>query len=244
MEIVCVKGIVLSTTPFKENSKILNILTKEYGLIGVVSKGCKKLNSKLRLLSEKFAYANFNIYYKKDNLSTLVDGSIINYFENIKSDIYKLSYLSYLSELTSGVYKESESEDIYDLFINAIMKIEEGLDYKIISNILELQYLEYLGINLCLDNCVVCGSSKVSTISLSKGGYVCQNCRTNEIIYDEKVIKLLRLYNYVDISKITSLDIDKSVSDKINDIIDEYYDTYSGIHPKSKKFLKDLEKSN
>lgn len=242
MEIICVKGIVLNTISFKENSKILNVLTKEHGLIGVMSKGCKKLNSKLRILSEKFAYANFNIYYKENSLSTLVDGTIINYFENIKSDIYKLGYMSYLSELTMGVYKESESKDIYDLFINAISKIEEGLDVKIISNILELQYLEYLGINLCLDGCVMCGSTKISTISLSKGGYVCSNCKTNEIVYDSKITKLFRLYNYVDISKISNLDIDKNVSDKINDIIDEYYDTYSGIHPKSKKFLKDLEK--
>jgi DNA repair protein RecO (recombination protein O) len=52
---------------------------------------------------------------------------------------------------------------------------------------------------------------------------------------------MLRLYYYVDISKISNLDIDKSVSNKINDLLNEYYDTYSGIHPKSKSFLKTIE---
>ena len=58
---------------------------------------------------------------------------------------------------------------------------------------------------------------------------------------EEKVLKLLRLYNYVDISKITNLDIDKEISTKINRIITEYYDLYSGVSSKSKSFLNKLE---
>ena len=77
---------------------------------------------------------------------------------------------------------------------------------------------------------------------MNKGGYICAKCRTNESLIDEKVLKLLRLYNYVDISKISNLDIDKKVSDQISNIIDEFYDQYSGVYIKSKKMIKDLEK--
>jgi len=241
VEIISVDGIVVSSTPFKENSKIINIFTKEKGIIGCLSKGCKKLKSPLRLISENFAYGTFHLYYKEDKLSTLVDGDIKNYLINSKSDIVKISYLSYLCELSVNVYKESESEDIYSLLEAAILKIEEGYNPQIITNIIELQYLKYIGIDLNLDGCVVCGNNKVVTLSLSKGGYICSNHRTNEPIIDEKVLKLLRLYNYVDISKITNLDIDNSISNEINRLINEYYDEYSGINIKSKKFLKDLE---
>ena len=241
MEIISVEGIVVSNTPFKENSKIINIFTKDKGIIGCVSKGCKSMKSKLRLPSEKYAYGTFHMYYKEKGLSTLIDGDIKDYFINIKSDIVKISYLSYICELSTLVYKECESDEIYPLMESAILKIEEGHDPKIITNILELQYLEYLGINLNLDNCVKCGSKKVVTLSLPKGGYVCAKDRTNEPLISEKVMKLLRLYYYVDISKITNLDIEKSVSDEINRIIEEYYDEYSGVYVKSKKMLKDLE---
>ncbi len=241
MEVISVDGIVVSTTPFKENSKIVNIFTKDKGIIGCVSKGCKSLKSKLRLPSEKFAYGTFHMYYKENGLSTLIDGDIKDYFINIKSDIIKISYLTYICELSTNVYKESNSEEVYPLMESAILKIEEGLNPKIITNILELQYLEFLGINLDLDDCVKCGSSKVVTLSLSKGGYVCAEHRTNEPIISEKVMKLLRLYYYVDISKISNLDIDVDVSNQINHIIEEYYDEYSGVYIKSKKMLKDLE---
>ena len=103
-----------------------------------------------------------------------------------------------------------------------------------------LQYLNYLGINLNLDSCVNCGSSKVVTLSISKGGYVCAKHRTNEPLVSEKVMKMLRLYYYVDISKISDIKIDDEVSNDINRIIDEYYEAYSGVYTKSKKMLKEL----
>ena len=181
------------------------------------------------------------MYYKENGLSTLIDGDIKDYFINIKSDIVKISYLTYICELSTNVYKESSSEEIYSLMESAILKLEEGHNPKIITNILELQFLNYLGINLNLDNCVKCGSSKVVTLSLSKGGYICANCRTNEPIISEKVMKMLRLYYYVDISKISSIDIDENVSEAINKIIEEYYDEYSGVYVKSKKILKELD---
>lgn len=241
MKIIEVEGIVVSNTPYKENSKIINIFTSEYGIIGCISKGCKNLKSKLRLPSEKFAYGVFHLYYKENGLSTLIDGDIKNYFFNIKNDIVKISYLSYLVELAVHTYKESENNEVYNLLIDAILKIEDNLDPRIITNILEVQYLSYLGINLNLDECVKCGSSKVVTLSMNKGGYVCTNCRENEELIDEKVLKLLRLYQYVDISKISNLDIDENNSKIISKIIDEYYELYSGLRTKSKKFLKEID---
>lgn len=241
MKIIEVEGIVVSNTPYKESSKIINIFTSEYGIIGCISKGCKNLKSKLRLPSEKFAYGVFHLYYKEKGLSTLIDGDIKNYFFNIKNDIVKISYLSYLTELAVHTYKESENNEVYNLLISSILKIEDNLNPRIITNILEIQYLNYLGINLNLDECVSCGSSKVVTLSMNKGGYVCSNCRENEELIDEKVLILLRLYQYVDISKISNLDIDENNSKIINKLIDEYYDLYSGLRTKSKKFLKEID---
>jgi len=241
MKVLSVNGIVVSTTDYKEHSKIINILTEDMGIIGCISKGCKNLKSKLRLPSERFAYGTFQISYRENGLSVLLDGDIKNYFMNIKSDIITISYLTYICELSGSVYKESLDNNVYKLMENAILKIEEGFNPKIITNILELQFLEYIGINLNLDSCVKCGNNKVVTLSLSKGGYVCSKHRTNEPLIDEKVMKLLRLYSYVDISKISTLDIDDKISSQISQIIDEYYEQYSGIYTKSKRMIKDLE---
>ena len=237
-----VEGIIINTKDYKDSSKILDIFTKEYGVIGVISKGCKSLKSNLRSISDKFVFAKFTIYYKKDKLSILSEASIINNFSNIKKDIKKISYASYILDLTNQVYKQSNVLELYNLLINSLVKINEGFNPLIITNILELKYLDYLGIMLNLDECSVCGSKNVITLSSDKGGFLCNKCRTYEPIISSKAIKLIRLYYYVDIEKISKLDIDNKVVEEINIFIDDYYDRYTGLYVKSKDFIKQINK--
>ncbi len=241
MEIISVKGIILNSTPYKESSKILNILTSEYGVIGVISKGCKGPKSKLRAVSENFTYAVFHLYYRNNGLSTLIGGDIQNYFLKLKSNIILVGYLTYLCDLTKNVAKQSYENDILDLLISSLEKINEGFDPLVITNILELKYLDYLGVSINLDSCVVCGSPSIITISYEKGGYICSKCRTNEKVLDEKVLKMLKLYYYVDISKISKLDIKKEIIDEINRFISIYYERYTGLYIKSKSFLEKIK---
>lgn len=238
-----VEGIVLNTRDYGESSKILNVLTKDHGLIGVMAKGCKRLKSDIKGVSEKLSYAKFNIYHKEDKLSTLASVDIINNFYNIKKDITKISFASFLLELTEQVVKQNSSNDIYELLINALIKINDNFDPLIITNIVELKYLDYLGVMPIIDGCSVCGSTNsIATLSSSKGGYICNNCLTNEKLVSDKTIKLIRLFYYVDIAKISKLEISNLEKKEINEFLDEYYDSYTGLYLKSKNFLKNLNK--
>ena len=241
MKIEKVTGIVLSDTNYSESSKILNVLTKEHGKIGIISKGCRNLKSSLRSVSSKLTYGYFNIYYKKDGLSVLISVDIINDFSNIKQDLFKIGYATFLSDLTNQVLKETSSNEIFDLFINGLIKINDDFDPMIIANIIELKYLNYLGVMPILDCCSVCGSNKkIVTISSFAGGYLCVNCYKNEYIVDEKTVKLLRMFSYVDISKIKELNILPKNKNEINRFLENYYDRYTGIYLKSKDFLTQL----
>lgn len=232
-----IEGVVVNDTPFSENSKIINILTKE-GIIGVISKGCKKINSPLRLVSNKLTYAEFTIYYNEDKLSTLKEGTIINEFPNIHHNLTLISYLSYLTELSNQIMKEANNPTVYDLYIKSIFKIEEGFNPIVITNILEIKLLDYIGVNLSLNACAKCGSIKdIITIDADAGGYLCKNCRVSEPIYDERVRKMLRMYYLVDIDSIKELKIKDNIIDAINHFLTVYYDRYTGIYTHSKKFL-------
>ena len=50
------------------------------------------------------------------------------------------------------------------------------------------------------------------------------------------------MYYYVDISKITKLEVSKQAKNEINIFLDEYYERYTGLYLKSKKFIKNLSK--
>lgn len=243
MEIISIEGFVVSTVNYGESSKILNILTKEKGIIGVISKGCRKEKSRLRVVSANFTYAIFHLQYKKEKLSTLIGADVIDYLIKTKSDIKKIGYLNYITELTKNVYKQSENKKIYEIFINGIKKIEEGLNPKVITNIIEIKYLDYLGISLYLNGCVICNRPSVVSLSIPRGGYICSFHRKDEPLYDNSFLKMIKAYYYVDLEKITELKIKEHIIEEIDSFLNMYYKEYTGLYIKSKKFLTELKSS-
>jgi DNA repair protein RecO (recombination protein O) len=151
-----VEGIILSISDYQESSRILQVLTREHGLIGIIAKGCKSVKSPLRAACNSYTYGYFYIYYKENKLSLLSNVDIINSYSNIRLDIELISYMAYLCDLTYQVVKQNDDSNIFDILINALDKINNKLNPLIITNIVELKYLDYLGISLNLDSCVKC----------------------------------------------------------------------------------------
>ena len=238
-----IEGIIVSEIDYKESSKIINLLTLDYGIIGVIARGTKQIKNKLSGVTSKLTYGYFHVNYKENGLSTLIEVDVIDMFKNIRKDINLMSYSIYLLELADRVYKHDDDSNIYKMLIASLKKIDEGYDYKVISNIFELKMLDFLGIRPVIDECVNCGNkTDIVTISSYRGGYLCKNCAKGEVIVNTKTIKLLRMFYYVDISKITKLEVSDNVKNELSRFIYDYYDRYSGIYLKSRDFLQNLDK--
>lgn len=238
-----IEGIIVSTHDYGEKSKIVNILTPKYGVIGAIAKGSRTMKSDLRSTTDKLSYGIFHLYYKEGKLSNINSVDVMDSFKNIKTDISRISYASYILDLASQVNKQNKSADVYFMLINTLKKIDEGYDPLVLTNILELKYLGYLGVAPIIDECATCGSKdNIHTLSVDRGGYVCINCYQGEPLVDNKTIKLIRMFKYLDISKIERLDVSNKIKYEINDFLDSYYDKYTGLYLKSKDFIKSLNK--
>ena len=238
-----IEGIVLNEKSYGETSKIINVLTKKYGVVGMLAKGAKGIKSELRSVTSPLIYGNFTVYYKPDKLSLLNSVDVIDPFKNIKKDIVKISYASFLLELSLQVVKQNPDSMIYQILVDGLKKINEGFDPLVIMNIIELKYLYYLGVMPILDCCSICGNkSAIATLSSRRGGYVCVNCLTNEKSVNKKTIQLIRMFFYVDIGKIEKLSIQEEPKKEINQFLDEYYEQYTGLYLNSKNFLKNINK--
>lgn len=243
MKIESFEGIILTETNYSESSKILNVLTNDRGIIGVMSKGCRNIKSKLRGVSRKLVYGTFHVYYKENGLSTLIGVDLINSFSKSMMDLERISYCAYLLDLTHQVVKQNDDNEIFELLKDTLLKIEEGLNPLVLTNILELKLLDYLGVRPSIDACSICGSDKaIVTLSSDSGGYICRNCFNNEGYVSEKTIKMIRMYYYVDIKNISKLDVSDEVSREINMFLDMYYERYTGLYLKSKDFIKKISK--
>ena len=60
-----IEGIVISEVDYKESSKIINVLTPEYGVIGLIARGTKQVKSKLAGVTSKLTYGFFHVNYRR-----------------------------------------------------------------------------------------------------------------------------------------------------------------------------------
>ncbi len=231
-----IKGIVVKEIAYKDTSKIIEVLTNN-GIYSIVARGAKKVNSSLFLGTSFLSYSEFCIYEKED-LSTLKSVSIINSFKNTLKDIVKLGASSYLVNLCMQVYKQNNKTEIYNILLTGITKIDSGINTLGIVNIIEIKLLKYLGLKLNLDECVVCSSKEINSLSLDYSGYLCKNC--SKVSTDKKILKLIKLYDKVDISKLDSFNVSNEYLFILNRFIDEYYMKYTGLYLDSKKFFREM----
>lgn len=238
-----VEGLVLKETLYMENSKILKILTKNYGVISVISKGCLKTKSSLKSLSIPFLYGKFSIIYKKGKISTLTDGTIIKNYGNYIKNVKVYAYLSYLCELTLKVSEENYNEKIFYIIISGINKIVEGLNPCVIKNIIEFKYLKYIGITPNFDICQKCFKEITESYAIdgASGGFICSDCYHNEIKVSPNFIKILKRYEEVDLDNINEIRISKEDESIVNDFLKTYYDTFSYIKLNSRLFLDQVK---
>ena len=238
MKLEEVEGIIVRETNYSESSKILNILTKEKGLIGVMSKGSRNMKNKLRGVSRKLLYGKFHIYYKENSMSTLIEVDVKNSYSKILSNFDATCYAGYLLNLVEQVAQQNVDETLFDLLRDALDKMNDGLNPLIITNIVELKCLDFLGVTPSIDSCSICGDNKnILTISSIDGGYICKNCHSNQKIVSQNTVKLIRMLYYVDISKISKLEIKEESMNEINEFINDYYDRYTGLYLKNKENL-------
>lgn len=240
-----IEGIIISTVDYKESSKIINVLTPTEGMIGILAKGSKNIRSKIAATSNVLTYGTFYLNYHKGSIPLLTEVDLINSFKQIRKDLIKLNYALFLLELSSQVYKHDKSKKIYELLIDGLNKINEGYDSQIVTNIVELKMLQYLGIKPVVEKCVNCQkTTDIITISSYKGGYLCKDCVGKETIFHLKTLQLIRMFYYIDLSKITKIDISETIKKEISLFIDDYYERYSGLYLKSKTFLEEFSKVN
>lgn len=251
MAIEKVEGIVIGETLFGESSKILKVFTKKYGIISLMSKGCRKPKSNFREISNKLIYAEFDIKYKDNGISTLINASILNLFRNITMDYKsfdKKIYAFLLTDLTFQILNQKqddylEIDKIYDIYLNTLIKINDGLNVETLFNIVELKYLDFLGVKPSIDACSNCGTNKdIITLSSAAYGYICNHCYNNEKIVSKDTIKTIRMLYYVDISRIRQLEIEETTKKEIDEFLKEYYEEHTGIYIKKDNKFKALTK--
>lgn len=181
-----VRGFILSQSDYKEKDVLMQVITKEYGIISLVAKSAKKVDSKNHFLV--MCEYEFIIDYKENKTIFSVHGSKLlnSYFDD--NNINMMSFKNILLEATL----KNKDIDTYDELLFIFKNLNNDNQY-----LLGSMYFSYLikkfGITPVVDECVVCGNKKVVAMSNKHGGFLCLHHLNGEINLPIEMLKKFRL---------------------------------------------------
>lgn len=239
------EGIVIRTTDYSETNKIVTLFTREWGKVGVMARGAKKPSSRLSSVTQLFTYGYF-LVQTGSGLGSLQQGEMISSMKSIGGDIFLTAYASYIVELTDKCTDEKKPNPFhFELLYQTLNYLNEGYDPDILMNIYEMKMLNVLGLYPVLNQCSVCGSTDGNfSFSLREGGFLCHRCLDRDPYHfkiSQATVKLLRLFYYIDLSRLGNISVKEETKAELKKIISAYYDEYSGLYLKTKKFLNSMD---
>ena len=240
------EGIILKTFDYGDHHKIMRVLTDRYGMIGIFVTNASKPRSRYSALAQPLVLASFTLKESagEGDLFFLYGGEVENYFHRLKLDYEGVAYFYQMSEIIlKGDMDQGAGGYLFALLKKILLLGDDGVSMALLNIYFMLKVLPLLGIRPTLDCCTGCGTTEnIMMASVSQGGLVCNSCfRPGEkILIDAPKIPLLRAMERVDPQRLRDVSVDSVQLEGLQLFLENWYESYSGIHLKSSKILKVL----
>ena len=231
----------IKTYPLSDYDNIVVMFSREYGLIKGIAKGVKRPKSKLGARMQMLV-ANKIMLKNGRNFDTICEAQALNTFNKLRSNLDKLTYSMYLTEIISAICTDCDednenNEKIYELFYCALEGISNSLNKtEIFLNAIkfQLKFMAAAGYGIELEKCLECGCeiNENAYFSIAKGGVICKNCRRGSDIYigiHKKIIEFLITQKNCPSGEKTCYDglVDENFCEKCFLLLKKYIDTYA-----------------
>ncbi len=178
MGIIKTKGIVLLESNMGDFDKMVSILTPDIGKIGCAAKGARKPKSPLLAGTQFLSFSDL-VIYSGANSYNINSCEAIEVFYNIRTDLDKLTYASFIARLVYDVTDENQfTYKILQLLLNTLYIISEtNTDMDFILSVFELRLMVLLGFSPKLGKCCACSTqNNIGYFSIAYSGFLCNDC--------------------------------------------------------------------
>lgn len=222
------EGIVLREVRFEDTDKILTVFSRKYGKIHAMAKGALRPRSSLLACSQVFAYSYYT-FFKGKSFYHINQGDIIDPFYNIRENMNRLLYGSYLLELVdSSIVEEEPNDKLFKLLIKGLSVLSNmNSDFMKFIISFEIKYISFIGYRPLLDTCVICGQDIKNPVGFSRkhGGAICNSCNQVDSLNEPMnsvMLKYLQLLLFTSLDDLDNLKIPKDIMFKLQDLMVKY----------------------
>ena len=174
------KGLILREVRYNEADRILTILTESEGKITAKARGALRKSSRTGAATQQLTWSDLTLFGNRGKWQ-VNEGSVIEGFEGLRTDIARLALGSYFSECLDAFGAEEQPEPaLLQLGLNSLFALSRDLrDPLQIKAAFELRLMTLTGFQPNVNACVYCGKTEPEDpcLGIETGGLCCRACR-------------------------------------------------------------------
>ena len=180
MAAISVEGIVIRRADYRENDRMLTLLTPG-GRMDVLARGCKRPKSPLLPCSELFAMGNYELAGAHGH-AVVASCLLQESFYNLRLDMDRLSCAAYMANICEAtVQPDDNAQRPFLLLAHALKRLNFHDDPpRAVLSVFLLHYAIAMGYRPRLNHCVSCGQEIEqqggALFDIEQGGVLCPDC--------------------------------------------------------------------
>lgn len=248
-------AVVSRSMRMSDSSKLVSLITEQYGLQTVSAKGARRPKSVFGAALEPVTLIQC-MYYYHDNreIQTLSSAEIIEDFEGVKSDLRLFSLASAIVEIAQTHTAVGDpNAGTFPLIVESLNGLKDAKQKDAVKHFWRfvLKLISATGYAPVLDTCLECGEKpRGGTVffSVADGGIICSCTDTRDkfgfMVSPGSLMSMKRLINGP-IDDIAQLKVNQKQTREIGDVIMKFLAYHSGSSrpPRSLAFLRKLDAS-
>lgn len=239
-------ALVLRSRPFGESDKIVSFLTRDLGKITGIAKGAKHSRRRFMNALEPFSLINLHFQdYPNRSLVFIVSAELLG-FKQLVTNLVKISYASYMVEITDGLIAEREENFlVFKHLKDGLRYLDENEPSLRFLTSFELILLRLTGYQPFFERCKCCGNADPVTLerwhfSFTDGGIVCNSCariRKETFPIGATAVDVLKDLQAAQSLFASSILLPISAITEIRSLLSQFIQFHMGREIKSARFL-------
>jgi DNA repair protein RecO (recombination protein O) len=239
-------AIVIRTVEFSETSLVVTLFTREFGKIGALAKGARRLKGPFESALDLLALCRIVFLHKSsDALDLLTEAKLLRRFRPAGHDLSGLYAGYYVAELLGELTDDDDPHpELFDLADETLVALAAGESVAKWVVRFELGALRLLGHIPSLETCAECGATVAPTGRVAfgqlDGGVLCPACRQGKnhvVLVSAGVLRAMAQLADPDRQAWRRLEIDARSLGELRGLLNHYFTHMLGHKPRMHKYL-------
>lgn len=219
-------AVVIRTVDYRDNDKMVTLLTRDYGRMSACVRAAKKPTSKLFSAASLFCCGDYTFFEKGGRYG--VKGCVIRRtFFGLQHDYDAYTAACFIADAVDKVAQEDDvPSGLFTLTVNALYALDTGAAPAGTVLCYFLQRLLYIeGVYPSLSACAVCGiEPPLVRFSAEHGGALCPNCGRDHggAVLDNTLLDAMRLLAHTAAKDLGGLSISEDVQKRLSGALIAY----------------------